>query len=60
MSGHPFTFSSAPLRRVDAIQFGILSPEEIVMCQILKFQKWKLTLLTESNVCGKDRVSRAI
>lgn len=30
MSGHPFAFSSAPLRRVDAVQFGILSPEEIV------------------------------
>jgi DNA-directed RNA polymerase II subunit RPB1 len=33
MSGHPFAFSSVPLRRVDAIQFGILSPEEIVMCR---------------------------
>jgi DNA-directed RNA polymerase II subunit RPB1 len=30
MSGHPFAFSSAPLRRVDAVQFGILSPDEIV------------------------------
>lgn len=33
MSGHPFAFSSAPLRRVDAVQFGILSPDEIVRVQ---------------------------
>jgi hypothetical protein len=32
MNGHPFAYSSAPLRRVDAVQFGILSPEEIVKC----------------------------
>lgn len=30
MSGHPFAYSSAPVRRVEAVQFGILSPEEIV------------------------------
>ena len=36
MSGHPFAYSSAPVRRVDAVQFGILSPEEIV-CVFLHF-----------------------
>lgn len=34
MSGHPFAFSSAPLRRVDAVQFGILSPDEIVRVKL--------------------------
>lgn len=33
MSGHPFAYSSAPVRRVAAVQFGILSPEEIVCFQ---------------------------
>ncbi|KAI7903385.1 DNA-directed RNA polymerase II subunit RPB1 [Cokeromyces recurvatus] len=38
MSGHPFAFSSAPLRRVDAIQFGILSPEEIKAMSVAKIE----------------------
>jgi DNA-directed RNA polymerase II subunit RPB1 len=38
MSGHPFAFSSVPLRRVDAIQFGILSPEEIKAMSVSKIE----------------------
>jgi hypothetical protein len=30
MNGHQFSYSSAPLKRVKYVQFGILSPEEIV------------------------------
>lgn len=30
MLGHQFTHSAAPLRKVKEVQFGILSPEEIV------------------------------
>jgi hypothetical protein len=30
MLGHQFAFSAAPVRKVREVQFGILSPEEIV------------------------------
>ena len=30
MLGHPFAYSAAPVRKVKEVQFGILSPEEIV------------------------------
>lgn len=30
MLGHQFAYSAAPIRRVREVQFGILSPEEIV------------------------------
>ncbi|KAG9293782.1 hypothetical protein G9A89_019119 [Geosiphon pyriformis] len=30
MNGYQFAYSSAPLRRVKYVQFGILSPDEIV------------------------------
>jgi hypothetical protein len=30
MLGHQFAYSSAPIRKVKEVQFGILSPEEIV------------------------------
>jgi hypothetical protein len=30
MLGHGFAHSNAPVRRVKEVQFGILSPEEIV------------------------------
>ena len=30
MLGHQFAFSAAPVRKVKEVQFGILSPEEIV------------------------------
>ncbi|KAG2223050.1 hypothetical protein INT45_008251 [Circinella minor] len=38
MSGHPFAYSSAPVRRVDAVQFGILSPEEIKAMAVAKVE----------------------
>jgi hypothetical protein len=30
MLGHQFAYSAAPLRKVKEVQFGILSPEEVV------------------------------
>lgn len=30
MLGHQFAYSAAPIRKVREVQFGILSPEEIV------------------------------
>ncbi|CAG8481646.1 354_t:CDS:1, partial [Ambispora leptoticha] len=30
MNGYLFAYSSAPLRRVKYVQFGVLSPDEIV------------------------------
>jgi DNA-directed RNA polymerase II subunit RPB1 len=30
MLGHQFAFSTAPVRKVAEVQFGILSPEDIV------------------------------
>lgn len=30
MLGHQFAYSAAPVRKVKEVQFGILSPEEIV------------------------------
>lgn len=34
MLGHQFAYSAAPIRKVKEVQFGILSPEEIVrLCQ---------------------------
>lgn len=30
MLGHQFAYSAAPVRKVREVQFGILSPEEIV------------------------------
>ncbi|KAL0075541.1 beta and beta-prime subunits of DNA dependent RNA-polymerase [Phycomyces blakesleeanus] len=38
MSGHTFAFSSAPLRRVDVVQFGILSPDEIKAMSVAKIE----------------------
>lgn len=32
MLGHQFAYSTAPIRKVKEVQFGILSPEEIVRC----------------------------
>ena len=34
MLGHQFAYSAAPVRKVKEVQFGILSPEEIV-CRLL-------------------------
>ncbi|OZJ04949.1 DNA-directed RNA polymerase II subunit rpb1 [Bifiguratus adelaidae] len=38
MSGQVFAYSSAPLRRVEAVQFGILSPEEIKAMSVAKVE----------------------
>ncbi|KAK3823717.1 MAG: LOW QUALITY PROTEIN: beta and beta-prime subunits of DNA dependent RNA-polymerase [Linnemannia elongata] len=42
MSGNRFTYSSAPLRRVDCVQFGILSPEEIKNMSVAKIEHAEL------------------
>ncbi|KAF9923536.1 hypothetical protein KVV02_002857 [Mortierella alpina] len=42
MSGSRFTYSSAPLRRVDCVQFGILSPEEIKNMSVAKIEHAEL------------------
>ena len=36
MLGHQFAYSAAPIRKVREVQFGILSPEEIV-CSLISF-----------------------
>ena len=35
MLGHQFAYSAAPVRKVREVQFGILSPEEIVRAYVL-------------------------
>ncbi|KAF9552537.1 DNA-directed RNA polymerase II subunit rpb1, partial [Mortierella alpina] len=40
--GSRFTYSSAPLRRVDCVQFGILSPEEIKNMSVAKIEHAEL------------------
>lgn len=35
MLGHQFAYSAAPIRKVREVQFGILSPEEIVRFSVL-------------------------
>ncbi|KAF9159494.1 DNA-directed RNA polymerase II subunit rpb1 [Actinomortierella ambigua] len=42
MNGHKFAYSSAPLRRVDCVQFGILSPEEIKNMSVAKIEHAEL------------------
>ncbi|ORZ21916.1 hypothetical protein BCR41DRAFT_297703, partial [Lobosporangium transversale] len=37
-----FAYSSAPLRRVDCVQFGILSPEEIKNMSVAKIEHAEL------------------
>src|SRR6202040_4034326 len=44
MLGHQFAYSAAPIRKVKEVQFGILSPEEIVRTHSLS--KIKKLLLT--------------
>lgn len=34
MLGHQFAHSAAPIRKVKEVQFGILSPEEIVRADL--------------------------
>ncbi|KAF9261934.1 beta and beta-prime subunits of DNA dependent RNA-polymerase [Marasmius fiardii PR-910] len=38
MLGHQFAFSSAPVRKVKEVQFGILSPEEIKAYSVAKIE----------------------
>ncbi|KAF5385561.1 hypothetical protein D9757_006795 [Collybiopsis confluens] len=38
MLGHQFAFSTAPVRRVKEVQFGILSPEEIKAYSVAKIE----------------------
>ena len=42
MLGHQFAYSAAPIRKVKEVQFGILSPEEIVsqicVCMLTRLQ----------------------
>ncbi|KAJ7259919.1 ribosomal polymerase B1 [Mycena rebaudengoi] len=38
MLGHQFAFSAAPIRKVKEVQFGILSPEEIVRVMLDSFR----------------------
>lgn len=57
MSGHPFPYSSAPIRRVDAVQFGILSPEEIV-CFIGKLL-WSMFLSSTTFNRKRCRLQRS-
>lgn len=37
MLGHQFAYSAAPIRKVKEVQFGILSPEEIVSVLVFMF-----------------------
>ncbi|KAF7371316.1 DNA-directed RNA polymerase subunit [Mycena sanguinolenta] len=38
MLGHQFAYSTAPVRKVKEVQFGILSPEEIKACSVAKIE----------------------
>ncbi|KAF5361635.1 hypothetical protein D9758_007275 [Tetrapyrgos nigripes] len=38
MLGHQFAFSTAPIRKVKEVQFGILSPEEIKAYSVAKIE----------------------
>jgi hypothetical protein len=49
MNGHQFAYSSAPLKRVKYVQFGILSPEEIVCCVFL-YESAKLSFCFLFNI----------
>ena len=60
MLGHQFAYSAAPIRKVKEVQFGILSPEEIVRryprlssCAVLTnpiLHHRKLSLSLKSNI----------
>jgi len=45
MLGHQFAYSAAPIRKVKEVQFGILSPEEIVR-SFFWFYHWLTQLLS--------------
>ena len=60
MLGHAFAYSSAPIKTVREVQFGVLSPEEIVgLITVLPMTQPQLCLLypAESAFCSQNRVS---
>jgi hypothetical protein len=63
MLGHQFAYSAAPVRKVKEVQFGILSPEEIVREIYFIFFYYFLNMtalgLVESIFCGENRASRS-
>lgn len=59
MLGHQFAYSAMPIRKVKEVQFGILSPEEIVRSFALVFLNEDSYPFTESALCRQDRVSRS-
>jgi hypothetical protein len=55
MLGHQFAYSAAPIRKVKEVQFGILSPEEIVSGRQLILQSSPCScFVIESDLGGKD------
>ena len=49
MLGHQFAYSAAPVRKVKEVQFGILSPEEIVR-MVKNFSTFTTKLNNASNL----------
>lgn len=66
MSGAAFAYSSVPLRKVKEVQFGILSPEEIVSLLCFYLVATRVGSLlgsfphTESVLGMQDRVPRSV
>ena len=59
MLGHQFAYSAAPIRKVKEVQFGILSPEEIVSGNFMPLVHGRAhpCVSTESLLGRKDRTS---
>lgn len=53
MLGHQFAYSAAPIRKVKEVQFGILSPEEIVRTSPL-FRNSQAHPCTTESVLGRQ------
>ena len=53
MLGHQFAYSAAPLRKVKEVQFGILSPEEIVRV-LLDCERCDGSLLDSESTVGRQ------
>jgi hypothetical protein len=62
MLGRQFAYSAAPVRKVKGVQFGILSPEEIVRANISQLFAFLLDAvimpLPESVFCHQNRTPR--
>lgn len=56
MLGHQFAYSAAPIRKVREVQFGILSPEEIV-CFLHSPFVLSRSHIPESVLCGQGGAS---